>query len=331
MKKWSNYWDSVESDTESLAQERAYQQQLQMRLSQHGRTESVHLNNEDADSLQEEEYEDSDDNEAQDLQAYDSLEVAAQPQVKKNLALQVLSDDANSDLRYDPNWRTNLKGAGCFNESPHTSIDENYFDLKEKSCQSHEERKEVILKEGYRLIVDTSPAVVVTPQGNESDQPYCLHPQDGQTSSITSSHPHSQALQLRPPQVDPPGPPGIQNKTDSISQRRVKEKHEISNDKTGENNSSSAEMEEKHLEDVDEMRTIQRGSTQQTSMSKMSSPKDLLDRTQERLTEDIVERNKITLGRNMSKCGSYARVHALKQEVSHDSNKVCISYPLASV
>lgn len=84
----SNYWDSVESDTESLAQERAYQQQLQMRISQHDRTESVHLKNEDTDSLQqeEEEDEDSDENEAQDLRVYDSLDLTAQPQVKKNHA-----------------------------------------------------------------------------------------------------------------------------------------------------------------------------------------------------------------------------------------------------
>lgn len=85
----SKYWDFVESDTESLAQERAYQQQLAMRISQHNRSESVHLKNEDTDSSQqeEEEDEDPDDSESQDLQVYDSLEVAAQPQVKKNLAL----------------------------------------------------------------------------------------------------------------------------------------------------------------------------------------------------------------------------------------------------
>ncbi|TMS14438.1 Jhy protein-like protein [Larimichthys crocea] len=58
------------------------------------------------------------------------------------------------------------------------------------------------------------------------------------------------------------------------------------------------------------------------STSTLSSPKVLSNNKVERLTEDIVERNKITLGRNTSKCGSYATVHALKQDMPHDVNKV---------
>lgn len=65
----ANQWDSVESDTESLAQERAYQQQLQMH------TKYILPQKENADVLQHE-YADEDD------QVYDSLEVAVHPHAK---------------------------------------------------------------------------------------------------------------------------------------------------------------------------------------------------------------------------------------------------------
>lgn len=84
----ANQWDSVESDTESLAQERAYQQQLQMCIGCDDQNKYILLQEENADILQhgDGEDEDANNNEA-DLQFYDSLEVAAHPHAKRNPTL----------------------------------------------------------------------------------------------------------------------------------------------------------------------------------------------------------------------------------------------------
>uniref|UniRef100_A0A3B4XIR7 Uncharacterized protein n=1 Tax=Seriola lalandi dorsalis TaxID=1841481 RepID=A0A3B4XIR7_SERLL len=143
-----------------------------------------------------------------------------------------LSDDAYSDLRYDPNWRTKLKGNSHFNESPQISV-EKYYQVPEE------------ISRGYRYSVDTSQAVMVTPQmaGSESDQPYYLHPQDGQTNSKTNT-------------------------------------------------------------------------------PKLTSHDVLSNKKLERPMEDIVERNKTTLGRSTSKRGSYVRVYSLKQQMPINVSEV---------
>uniref|UniRef100_A0A3Q3K0J7 Junctional cadherin complex regulator n=1 Tax=Monopterus albus TaxID=43700 RepID=A0A3Q3K0J7_MONAL len=237
-------WDSVKSVSEGLAQERAYQQQ--------------HMHIED---------EDTSDKETEDLKVYDSLEVPSHPPAKS----QLLSYDAYSDLRYDPNWRTNLRRSGHFHGSP--LISEEYYQVPEdKSRQSRADRQGLKINGGYAYI-DTSSAIVVTPQktDSESAQPYHLHPQDGQTSSVTSPHCHDHAFQLRSPEVD-----------------------------------------------------LLRSPTQKMSASTLANLKVISNKKLERQKEDIVERNKITLGRNTSRSGSYVRVHTHKQETlhnAHDSSK----------
>ncbi|XP_044078909.1 jhy protein homolog [Siniperca chuatsi] len=350
----ASQWDSVESDTESLAQERAYQQQLHMCIRHHDPNKYILPQRGDADSLQHgDRGEDANVDETEDLQVYDSLEVAALPHAKRNPTLlqtayldtqidlderegtsQLLSDDAYSDLRYDPNWRTNLKGAGCFNESPQISIEEYNQVPKEKSSQSCGDRQGLVIKGGY--IVNTSPAVVVTYMaGNESDQPYRLHPQDGQTSSVTPPHCHKHALRLRSPGADLPRPSStsIKNENDNTLQGGFREKCENSCYNAGENISRSPELTEGlhavYIQDFktyyqQDRRRTQGGptQTQQMSASTLMNPKVLSKKKLERVTENIVERNKTTLGRNRSKFGSYVMVHALKQEMPHNVNKV---------
>ncbi|KAE8288102.1 hypothetical protein D5F01_LYC14162 [Larimichthys crocea] len=321
----ANQWDPVESDTESLAQERAYRStdRIKYTLPQKEMT---------ADSLQHGE-DGEDEDEREHLQVYDSLEVGAHLRAKRNPTVslteyvdtqtdgregtsrQLLSDDAYSDLRYDPNWRTNLKGAGRFNESPQVSVKEYYQVPKETSS----DRLAPVMKGGYRYIVDTGPAAVVTPHtaDNHSDQPYHLHPQGGQDSSITSPHCHNQVLKLRSPEVDLSRP---SRESDNISQRGAKTKSEKYISRCPE----LTENEEYKTYYQQELRHPRGGpsETQHTSTTTLSSPKVLSNNKVERPTEDIVERNKITLGRNTSKCGSYATVHALKQDMPHNVNKV---------
>ncbi len=172
--------------------------------------------------------------------------------------------------------------------------------------------------------------------GNESDEPNRLHAQDGQTSSVTSAHCHSHALQLRSPEADLSRPSSIftKNESENTLQRGFREKHENSCDNAGENISRSPKLtEDTHTMYIQECKTYyqqdQRRTqggptqTQQMSMSTLTSPKVLSNKKMERFTEDIVERNKITLGRNTHRCGSYAMVHGLKQEMPHNVNKVC--------
>lgn len=174
------------------------------------------------------------------------------------------------------------------------------------------------MKGGYRYIVDTGPAAVVTPHtaDDHSDQPYHLHPQAGQDSS---PHCHNQVSKLRSPEVDLSRP---SRESDNISQRGAKTKSEKYISRCPE----LTEKEEYKTYYQQELRHPRGGpsETQHMSTSTLSSPKVSSNNKVERLTEDIVERNKITLGRNTSKCGSYATVHALKQDMPHNVNKVCM-------
>ncbi len=97
----ANQWDSVESDTESLTQERAYQQQLQMCIGHDDQNKHILLQKENAGTLQHGDGEDEDANDDEtDLQMYDSLEVAAHPHAKRNpILLQTEYLDTQIDER----------------------------------------------------------------------------------------------------------------------------------------------------------------------------------------------------------------------------------------
>ncbi|XP_031733512.1 jhy protein homolog isoform X2 [Anarrhichthys ocellatus] len=332
--------DSVESDTESLAHERTYQQQLQMRNDQIKYTLPEKKN---AEGLQQGDEDACNDDETEDHQVYDSLDTAAHPHDKHTPTLlqteyldthmderegtsQLLTDDAYNDLRYDPNWRTNLRGAGHFNESPHISVEEYYQVPKEKPGQSRGDSQGPVVKGGYRYIIDTSPALLVTPDmaGNEPDQPYRLHPDDVQTSTVTSPHCYNHTLQLQSPEADHSKPSCsiTKNESDESLLKGFRAKYLNSCDNAGENASRSPELtKDIHaMYSLQELRHTQGGPTQIQQMS--TFPKVLFNKKLERLPEDIVERNKTTLGRNTSTYGSYASVHVRKQDMPHNVNKV---------
>nr|XP_020476270.1 uncharacterized protein LOC109972023 isoform X1 [Monopterus albus] len=334
-------WDSVKSVSEGLAQERAYQQQ-HMHIGYHDQNRYVLPLKENTDNLQhfDGEDEDTSDKETEDLKVYDSLEVPSHPPAKRHPTLlqteyldtqiderqgtsQLLSYDAYSDLRYDPNWRTNLRRSGHFHGSP--LISEEYYQVPEdKSRQSRADRQGLKINGGYAYI-DTSSAIVVTPQktDSESAQPYHLHPQDGQTSSVTSPHCHDHAFQLRSPEVDLLRSPSFstKNESDNTLQRGFRKKRENGYDGAGENVSRASEL-TGDLRAVELRRT--KGGTieaQKMSASTLANLKVISNKKLERQKEDIVERNKITLGRNTSRSGSYVRVHTHKQETLHNVNK----------
>ncbi|KAJ4929857.1 hypothetical protein JOQ06_018878 [Pogonophryne albipinna] len=324
-------WDSVESDTESLAQERAYQQQIHMDLIRHHQNKYTLPQKKKDDSLQPgyQEGEDASDDEALGLQVVDSLDVAAKHRAKSSPTLtqteyldtqtnerggtsQQPTQDSYSDLRYDPNWRTNLRGAGRFDDSPHISVEEYYQAPKEKSSQSCCDRQGLVMKGGYRYIVNSCPAVAVTPHlACDESEPYCLHPQNA---------PHHE-LQPPSPEADHSKPPCGKNTLKGFRRKSVN-----SCDNAGENRrSTELTKDATYIQSkaylLQELRSTQGGTTQIQQISTSKYPKVSLNKKLESLAEDIVERNKMTLGRNSSKRGSYVSVHALKQERPHKVNK----------
>lgn len=79
-KNGTKQWESVESDTESLAQEKAYQQKLQSCPGQHDHDEHTHAENECTGSLHQGNGED--DFEEENL-VYDSLDESSDPRTQR--------------------------------------------------------------------------------------------------------------------------------------------------------------------------------------------------------------------------------------------------------
>uniref|UniRef100_A0AAQ5YB17 Jhy protein homolog n=1 Tax=Amphiprion ocellaris TaxID=80972 RepID=A0AAQ5YB17_AMPOC len=76
-----------------------------------------------------------------------------------------------------------------------------------------------------------------------------------------------------------------------------------------------------------ELKHTQQGpiQAQQRSTSPLMSPKVLSNKNQRPLIENKVQHNILTLGRITPKCGSYVKVHALKQEIPHQKKVAKIS------
>lgn len=160
----------------------------------------------------------------------------------------------------------------------------------------------------------TSPAPVVTPHltGFESDRPYCLHPQNDPISSAEAN-------------ISVLCSSSTKDESHKTQQRRFREKGENSCDKTDENigwPELTEGLQSMHMHHQQGLGHTQ--GAQQRSTSPVRSPKTFSKKKPESLMEDIVERNKVTLGRITSKSDSYLKVHALKQEIPHHIKKVCI-------
>ncbi|XP_060941345.1 jhy protein homolog [Limanda limanda] len=326
----ANQWESGESNTERLAQERAYQQQLQMHIGHHDQNKYALPEKENAESLLHGEEEDEDDTE--DPHVYDSLDVASNLHTKRSPALQqteyldtqmdekggsrLLPDDTYSDLRYDPSWRTNLKGNGLFIESPQNSV-EGYPQVpEEKPANSYDDAQALGKKGGYRCIVDTSPPVV-TPHkaGNKSDQPYRLHPEDGFTSTAASHQGHQHACQSRSPEAHLSEASTKKENVSSL-QRGIRENYERSFDSEhfiGSPNMSEDLHGTEFRMHYQQSRFTQEGPIQKMSTSALPNPNVSSNNKLQSLVEDKVKLNKITLGCSRYKNGSYVRVHARKQ------------------
>uniref|UniRef100_A0A8C7Q9F4 Junctional cadherin complex regulator n=1 Tax=Oncorhynchus mykiss TaxID=8022 RepID=A0A8C7Q9F4_ONCMY len=238
-------WDAAESDTESLVQERDYQLELQRRIGvESGDQKMTQPQEEDTDGSCLDEGE---------LHVYDSLEsckCSTNASILK-LCRQMHYNDTYAELRYDPNWRTNLEGARQFDKmTPPLPLEEESYNSDEQSEESHSERgQELSGSGGYRYIFSCSPALV---------------------SPAFSYHLHqNQVIGDSLPESTHPSP-----------------------------------VAEKQL--------------QNSMSSKSKGSRHLSSRKPDRPREDIIERNRVTLGINAAKQGSYLRAHAQQKEGKSD-------------
>ncbi|KAK0136592.1 hypothetical protein N1851_027259 [Merluccius polli] len=215
------------------------------------------------------------------------------------------SDDAYSDLHYDPDWRSKLKASERFSDSPRPQ-EEHLPDSTGRSRGDYCMGEELVIKGGYRYIVAASPSFPPGPPSNmaqdEAREPYHLHPQHRVAGN--SGYPDHQTTQTRSNALLLPEANQTLGKEDTAVQR------ESSHGDTGENHKVPAQPQPS--QNVQEVAAGKRSK----NTSKLKSPL-LAYRNLERTREDIVERNKITLGRNTAKCGSYLKAHAPKQETDN--------------
>ncbi|XP_023823287.1 jhy protein homolog [Salvelinus sp. IW2-2015] len=355
-------WDAAESDTESLVQERDYQLELQRRI-------GVEFGDQNMTQPQEEDTDGSCLDEGE-LHIYDSLEVSALRQNKKNVqqqsrdkevSRQIHYDDTYAELRYDPNWRTNLEGARQFDKmTPPLPLEEESYNSDEQSEESHSERgQELSGSGGYRYIFSCSPALAesMTPEitSNELQSKhhltsYHLPPLQNQVtrevSPAFSYHlPQNQVIGDSLPESTHPSPGVPSEKAmERNPHQRVKANRGVRNPTNatgGEIQASSADLEDRYRETHDRYDrafqiyynqeqygqtsgTVAEKQLQNSMSSKSNGSRHLSSRKPDIPRENIIERNRVTLGINAAKQGSYLRAHAQQKEVKSDSpNQVC--------
>ncbi|XP_058646000.1 jhy protein homolog isoform X2 [Onychostoma macrolepis] len=251
-------WDSLESDTESLVQEKEYQRELQMRIDL---LSAENPKQHDAKT---------DSEEPEHLDVYDSLDLKPR-QVKgpHEPLRQAPPEDEYADLRYDPNWRKNLEGAHFLNQlNARLSLDS--FEESEDSLEPLEN----------------------VPLGSRQEYVVVSNPPTVQMDNVLSPPPSS-PFHLHPQQEDILDPP--------------------------ESKSSCMSSEGTPRDNGDHL-NVKSVPPWKRSSQHLSNPRPVRD------GEDIVERNKATLGINTHKQGSYLKVHQQKDKTEETKRPRQTSY-----
>lgn len=150
------------------------------------------------------------------------------------------------------------------------------------------------------MVASTGPSFPTGSAPDEAPGPYHLHPQRGSPPGDTSGdrdRPRSSGL--RSPEVAQ-----TLGKGDTATARQTESSHA----EAGGNRKVPAQP----RQNVPETQEAAAGKQSKNSLKLKWSPLPA-KRNPERTREDIVERNKITLGRNTSKRGSYLKAHAPQQ------------------
>ena len=204
------------------------------------------------------------------------------------------SPDAYADLRYDPDWRSKLKAPEHFSDSPRLRDPDRRPSGSPPRCRGTGGEL-LVMRGGYEYVVTASPPLAPGPPGVAQDGPYRLHPQPGPPGN--PDRPRSRVPVLR-----------TLGKGDGAEQRERSH---------GENRKVPAKPRQNMPETQEAAVAVGKPSK---NPSKYKGPLQG-SRNLEGTREDIVERNKITLGRNTTKCGSYLKAHAPRRET--DAVKVC--------
>ncbi|XP_064207179.1 jhy protein homolog isoform X1 [Anguilla rostrata] len=353
-------WNSLESDTESLAQERRYQMELKTRIRQ--ANEMVNPTNGEGEELEESsgEEERDDENDLEEFAEenhyiYDSLDVVAPQQGQINTVPhdtevgEILrgkrqdmlgygpAGDEYAALRYDPNWRTTLKGDRPFEEGTQLLLEEEgsnvYASPGEGSpwkARDHSGNGEQKNRSARRQAPAVGFATDVVPdrcsesKSKPPPTPYYPSPQSvavaGAETAVSERQSHHRTLH-RPECA-------ASNRRALADPAAVNRTHARENQAVfHEPEDSYEEMNERYAKEYQLFYERESAHTHETTSNNQDSvynglnwSRRLSNMRQTKPKKDIVERNKITLGVR-TKQASYLCAHGPKGAKEDHKNK----------
>ncbi|TSK16162.1 hypothetical protein Baya_1033 [Bagarius yarrelli] len=246
-------WDTLESDTESLVQEKAYQRELQKRIL-----------NADAEKWEQEE-------------GRRPQPDITQPCVGQNTkhSRQMSPSDEYADLRYDPDWRKKLQGSEFFQ----TDFSSEFNDSLRHAGHVYPQEKQK-----YLIVRSPVPSEIDAVNPKPLQSPFHLHPTQDQASGLSVPQSSPASLESTPRSDKSKNvkkrAAGILPFSSSLQKQQDEETQSLAQDPNKDSLNVVA-MQRRHTEKVKPTW----------------------------LREDIVERNKATLGMNIHKQGSYLKAY----------------------
>ncbi|XP_017546811.1 jhy protein homolog [Pygocentrus nattereri] len=315
-----NSWDSLESDTESLVQERAYQRELQRRILGEDGDKSHYAANKYCVNVDEErsEYEDSIQESEQTLPEAQPTGTSKHglPGKSAELPRQSPPGDEYADLRYDPDWRRNLVGAE-FLRQVQTNLS---LDSSDEPGDNDRRPEGVTAIGRHEYVVVSNPAVAEmdTFQPGPPSSSFHLHPQQNLFSHEDTAVSVPQGLYM-PSESTP-----CLN-----SDRAVKARDRfIDHQSTAEISPSSSprdrqqrDRHKKYDREDQSSSTARKGSEDKLNLP-LPQRRHSRKVRQFRPREDIVERNKATLGMNTEKQGSYLKAYGQRGKKEEEANEL---------
>ncbi|XP_036450997.1 jhy protein homolog [Colossoma macropomum] len=317
-----NLWDSLESDTESLVQEKAYQRELQKRILGEDNGKSLYAANSDKYcvnvDVERSEYEDSYRETEQTLPETQLTGTKRHGPPGKSIELprQSPPGDEYADLRYDPDWRRNLAGAE-FLSQVQTSLS---LDSSDEPGDTDRCLEDVTAIGRHEYVVVSNPALAEmdTFQPGPPSSSFHLHPQQNQFSHEDTAPSVPQSLST-----------SSENTPRLNSDRAFKARDRfIDHQSTAEISPSSSP---RYRQQRDSNKQYDREDQSSSTARKESEDKLNLALPQRRRSqkvrqlrprEDIVERNKATLGMNTQKQGSYLKAYGQRGRKEEEANEL---------
>ncbi|KAJ8267108.1 hypothetical protein GJAV_G00138550 [Gymnothorax javanicus] len=360
-------WDSLESDTESLVQERRYQKELENRIRQADEKVSVNYERDAMDmgessgDEEDDDENDSEEREDEDEYLYDSLDVAAPQQRQINAAppdaevgqIQTQNtdqwvlpekrhdmsgcgseEDEYAALRYDPNWRTNLKVDQLFEKGKQLLLEGEVPDIYAdpdaeslRTAREHSKSAERKDRSAPRQAPAADFAGGVAPdrqKGSKSKLPEAPDRPPPQGGPAVGAGP-GQSDSHRPRQMPPGTERAASNRTPKTVPAAWNRRLSGENQAAPDNQEESYEEMNRRYSKEHQVSELESAPAHEASNCNDANVHRSLNRShrlwsvkQNKPKADIVERNKTTLGVRV-KQASYLSAHAQKA-VNNDRN-----------